>query len=137
MLYQLSYASALKPSKNSRRGTKIARAPYQISSTSLAKTVENQPLGDLTITYILSGFYGLAYKRPCREEPNEQTPLDAVDRRNLARWLPCWIGCVLALARCWCRHARCSAFGHAAGCQYGTIRRFSRVAARAICRRAP
>jgi hypothetical protein len=62
MLYQLSYASALKPSKNSRRGMRIARAPYQFSSTSLAKTVENQTPGDLSITYILSGFYSLAYK---------------------------------------------------------------------------
>ena len=61
MLYQLSYASALEPSKNSRRGTKIARAPYQLSSTSLAKTVENRPLGDLKITYILPRFYNLAY----------------------------------------------------------------------------
>ena len=61
MLYQLSYASALKPSKNSRRGIRIARAPYQISSTSLAKTVENKPLSDLKITYILPSFYDLAY----------------------------------------------------------------------------
>jgi hypothetical protein len=67
MLYQLSYASALKPSKNSRRGIRIARAPYQISSTSLAKTVENKIPSDLTITYILSGFYNLAYKRPLLE----------------------------------------------------------------------
>jgi hypothetical protein len=50
MLYQLSYASAVKPSKNSRRGIRIARAPYRISSTSLAKTVENRWPGDLTIT---------------------------------------------------------------------------------------
>jgi hypothetical protein len=61
MLYQLSYASALKPSKNSRTGTRIARAPYQFSSTSLAKTVENDRVSDLKITYILSGFYDLAY----------------------------------------------------------------------------
>jgi hypothetical protein len=61
MLYQLSYASALKPSKNSRAGIRIARAPYQFSSTSLAKTVENLPVGDLKLTYILSAFYDLAY----------------------------------------------------------------------------
>jgi len=41
---------------------RIARAPYQFSSTSLAKTVENQTPSDLSITYILSGFYSLAYK---------------------------------------------------------------------------
>jgi hypothetical protein len=62
MLYQLSYASALKPSKNNRRGIRIARAPYRFSSTSLAKTVENHRQGDLTVTYILPSFYGLAYK---------------------------------------------------------------------------
>ena len=61
MLYQLSYASALKPSKNSRGGIRIARAPYQFSSTSLAKTVENLPVRDLKLTYILPAFYDLAY----------------------------------------------------------------------------
>jgi hypothetical protein len=62
MLYQLSYASALKPSKNSRRGIRIARAPYQISSTSLAKTVENPSRDALPVTYILPDFCTLAYK---------------------------------------------------------------------------
>jgi hypothetical protein len=61
MLYQLSYASALKPTKNSRAGIRIARAPYRFSSTSLAKTVENLPVRDLKLTYILSAFYDLAY----------------------------------------------------------------------------
>jgi hypothetical protein len=60
MLYQLSYASARKPSKNSRRGIRIARAPYQFSSTSLAKTVENQPRRDLIVTYILPAIFSLA-----------------------------------------------------------------------------
>jgi hypothetical protein len=61
MLYQLSYASALKPSKNNRTGIRIARE-YRISSTSLAKIVENGCPSDLTVTYILPSFYGLAYK---------------------------------------------------------------------------
>ena len=61
MLYQLSYASALKPSKNSRAGIRIARVVYQFSSTSLATTVENQPRRDLKITYILPTLYHLAY----------------------------------------------------------------------------
>ena len=56
MLYQLSYASALKPSKNSRRGMRIARARLKISSTSRAKTVEKGPPGALAVTYILPAF---------------------------------------------------------------------------------
>jgi hypothetical protein len=62
MLYQLSYASALKPSKDSRRGTRIARGWSQISSTSVASGVEKhfpRYLQDTTIPFVL---YRLAYK---------------------------------------------------------------------------
>jgi hypothetical protein len=47
MLYQLSYASALKPSKNSRTGTKIASGRPEISSTSVASVCGKALLRDL------------------------------------------------------------------------------------------
>ena len=40
MLYQLSYASALKPTKNSRRGMKIARGTRKFPSMWVASPVE-------------------------------------------------------------------------------------------------
>ena len=40
MLYQLSYASALKPTKNSRRGMRIARGTLKFPSMSVASPVE-------------------------------------------------------------------------------------------------
>ena len=40
MLYQLSYASTLKPTKNSRRGIRIARGSPKFPSMSVASSVE-------------------------------------------------------------------------------------------------
>jgi hypothetical protein len=43
MLYQLSYASVVKPSKNSRRGIRIARTGLYFSSTPTTSLVEKTP----------------------------------------------------------------------------------------------
>src|SRR5258708_94152 len=51
--------------------------------------------------------------------------MDAFDRRNLARWLPCWIGCVLPLARCSCTHPPPLASHPAPGSHCRTLRRFT------------
>ncbi len=42
MLYQLSYASALKPTKNSRQSRESASSEAKISSTPKASTVEKE-----------------------------------------------------------------------------------------------
>jgi hypothetical protein len=42
MLYQLSYASALKPTKNSRQSPESASSEPKISSTPKASTVEKE-----------------------------------------------------------------------------------------------
>jgi hypothetical protein len=64
MLYQLSYASALKPTKNSREGTQIASAAPEISSTPLASSVEKDRLVPSPATAICMIRNGLANTRP-------------------------------------------------------------------------
>src|SRR5262249_16340148 len=79
MLYQLSYASALKPSKNSRRGTRIARASKN------SEHPGGQACGKPERTYLLDTPYPLNFLIFNKSRPDS---LRSQDSRSLQPHLP-------------------------------------------------